>query len=73
MKKAALVLTMLSALFVAPAQAHGWRGHHWHGPGIGFGLVAGALAAGLAADAYYPHPTIIAPITGQLTAITGHE
>jgi hypothetical protein len=55
MKKLALVLTMISALFVAaasPAEAHGWRGH-WRGPGIGFGLVAGAVAAGLAADAYY--------------------
>ncbi|MET4045563.1 hypothetical protein [Bradyrhizobium sp. RT6a] len=59
MKKLALVLTMISALFVAaasPAEAHGWRGGwhgHWGGPGIGFGLVAGALTAGLAANAFY--------------------
>ncbi|MDE5463971.1 hypothetical protein [Bradyrhizobium sp. CSS354] len=55
MKKLALVLTLISALFVAaasPAEAHGWRGH-WGGPGIGFGLVAGALTAGLAANAFY--------------------
>jgi hypothetical protein len=58
MKKLALVLTTISALFVAaasPAEADGWRGH-WRGPGIGFGLVAGTLAAGLAADAYYGPP-----------------
>jgi hypothetical protein len=59
MKKLALVLSIISALFVAaaasPAEAHGWRGH-WRGPGIGFGLVAGSLAVPVAADAYYGYP-----------------
>lgn len=37
----------------APAEAHGWR-HGWGGPGLAFGLAAGALTAGAIA-ASGPH------------------
>jgi len=57
MKKTAVILTSLAAFgavtISAPAEARGWR-HGWGpGPAIGFGLAAGALAAG-AAGAYGP-------------------
>ena len=55
MKKTALILATVAALgamaVTAPAEARGWRGG-W-GPGIGFGIAAGALAAG-AYGAYGP-------------------
>jgi len=35
----------------APAEAHGWR-HGWGGPGLAFGLAAGALAAGAIAASH---------------------
>jgi hypothetical protein len=59
MRKLALVAVAvgaLSAATVVPAEAH-WRGG-WAGPGIGFGLAAGALALGAAAAAspYYYGP-----------------
>lgn len=46
---------MASTLMASPANARGWHhgGFGW-GPGIGFGLVAGALAAG-AYGAYGPY------------------
>ena len=47
MKKTLAILATVAALGAAvttPAEAR-WRGGGW-GPGIGFGLVAGALAAG---------------------------
>ena len=57
MKKAAIILASVVALGAtavsAPAEARGW-GRGWGpGPAIGFGLAAGALAAG-AAGAYGP-------------------
>jgi hypothetical protein len=55
MRKAAIIVAAIAALAtatVAPAEARGWRGG-W-GPGIGFGLLAGALAAG-AYGAYGPY------------------
>ena len=55
MKKTLAVLATVAALGAAvttPAEAH-WRGGGW-GPGIGFGLVAGAFAAG-AYGAYGPY------------------
>ncbi len=55
MKKTLAILATVAALGAAvttPAEAH-WRGGGW-GPGIGFGLVAGALAAG-AYGAYGPY------------------
>jgi hypothetical protein len=57
MKKALAVLATVATVgattMSAPAEARGWRGG-W-GPGIGFGLAAGALTAGaLAAGAYGP-------------------
>jgi hypothetical protein len=55
MRKAAIIVAAVAALAtatVAPAEARGWRGG-W-GPGIGFGLLAGALAAG-AYGAYGPY------------------
>src|SRR5258708_37528543 len=49
----ATVATVGATTMSAPAEARGWRGG-W-GPGIGFGLAAGALTAGaLAAGAYGP-------------------
>jgi hypothetical protein len=51
MQKSAIALAAVavlgSALVAAPAEARGWghRSGGW-GPGIGFGLAAGALAAG---------------------------
>jgi hypothetical protein len=56
MRKAAIIVAAIAALataIVAPAEARGWRGGGW-GPGIGFGLLAGALAAG-AYGAYGPY------------------
>lgn len=55
MKKTLAILVTVAALGAAvatPAEAH-WRGGGW-GPGIGFGLMAGALAAG-AYGAYGPY------------------
>jgi len=56
MKKTVAIVATVAALGTAavtsPAEAH-WRGGGW-GPGIGFGLVAGALAAG-AVGAYGPY------------------
>lgn len=53
MKKTLAVLTLVGALgatiVAAPAEARGI------GPGLAFGLAAGALAAGAAASAYGPH------------------
>ena len=49
----------LSTAAIAPAEARGfgWHGGGWHGgwgPGIGFGIAAGALTAGaIAASPYY--------------------
>jgi hypothetical protein len=52
MRKAAIIVAAIAAIATAtPAEAH-WRGG-W-GPGIGFGLLAGALAAG-AYGAYGPY------------------
>ncbi len=65
MKKAILVLASVASLAMiatAPAEARGWRygGGGW-GPAVGFGLAAGALAAGAYAAsrgpyAYYDGP-----------------
>jgi hypothetical protein len=56
MKKTFAILATVAAIGTAavatPAEAR-WRGGGW-GPGIGFGLVAGALAAG-AYGAYGPY------------------
>ena len=66
MKRAALMLATVGTLAVAaaPAQARGWGhggwGHGGWGPGIGFGLAAGALAAG-AYGAYGPYGYYDAP------------
>lgn len=49
---AAAAVIMATAMS-EPAEARGWRGG-W-GPGIGFGIAAGALAAG-AYGAYGPYP-----------------
>jgi peptidoglycan/LPS O-acetylase OafA/YrhL len=49
-----LAFAIAVALAAAPANAgpH-WHGHgYWGGPGLAFGLFAGAVAAGVAADAY---------------------
>lgn len=61
MKRLALVLTTAAALTgvaAAPAQARGWHHHGFFGPGLAFGLAAGALAAGAAAASpyYYDYP-----------------
>jgi hypothetical protein len=62
MRKLALAVVAVAALStatVAPAEARwggGWHGGGWHGgwgPGIGFGLAAGALALGAAAASPY--------------------
>jgi hypothetical protein len=61
MKRTALILATVAALGTvavsAPAEAHWRRGGGW-GPGIGFGLAAGALAAGAfaASNPYYYGP-----------------
>jgi hypothetical protein len=44
MKKLALIVAVLATMVTVPAEARGWR--HSRGAGIGFGLAAGALAAG---------------------------
>ncbi|HVN04369.1 MAG TPA: hypothetical protein VMT86_08130 [Bryobacteraceae bacterium] len=46
-----------TASMAAPAQAHGWH-HGWGGPGLAFGLAAGALTAGAiaATSPYYYGP-----------------
>ena len=46
---AAAAVGAISAVSIAPAEAH-WVHRGW-GPGIGFGLAAGALAFGAAAAA----------------------
>jgi hypothetical protein len=59
-RKTLAVLATVSAVGVAavaspaPAEAHGWR-HGWVGPGLAFGLAAGALTAGAiaASQPYY--------------------
>ena len=53
---AAAAVGAISAVSIAPAEAH-WVHRGW-GPGIGFGLAAGALAFGAAAAAapYYYGP-----------------
>ena len=57
MKKAlailATVATLGATMMSAPAEARGWRGG-W-GPGLAFGLAAGALAAGAVAAGAYPY------------------
>ncbi len=59
MKKALAVLATAAALgattMAAPAEAHGWG---WGGPGLAFGLAAGALTAGAiaASHPYYYGP-----------------
>ncbi len=54
MKKAALIVATVAALsstaVIAPAQA---RGFHHIGAGVAGAAVATAIAAGVAADAYY--------------------
>lgn len=54
MSKTAIVIAAIAAVGVtlatAPADARGWHRGGW-GPGIGFGVAAGALAAG----AYGPY------------------
>ena len=47
MRKAAIILAVagLATATAAPAEARHWRGGGW-GPGLAFGLAAGALAAG---------------------------
>ncbi|GAA3855441.1 hypothetical protein AFIC_002100 [[Pseudomonas] carboxydohydrogena] len=56
MRKAALMAVAVASIgtvaMMSPAEARGWHhgGYGW-GPGIGFGLAAGALAAG----AYGPY------------------
>lgn len=45
-------VAVMATVAVTPADAH-WRGGGWGGPGIGFGIAAGALAAG-AYGAYGP-------------------
>ncbi|QUS39911.1 hypothetical protein RPMA_14515 [Tardiphaga alba] len=61
MKKAAIILASLAAIgtatIAAPAEAHGWRhgyGGWGPGPAIGFGIAAGALAAGAYGPYYGP-------------------
>jgi len=59
MRKAALMAVAVASIgtvaMMSPAEARGWHhgGYGW-GPGIGFGLAAGALAAG-AYGAYGPY------------------
>ncbi|MET4518163.1 hypothetical protein ACT4MK_00900 (plasmid) [Bradyrhizobium barranii] len=56
MKKIGLVgaaVAVITTVAVTPADAH-WRGGGFGGPGIGFGIAAGALAAG-AYGAYGPY------------------
>ena len=61
MKRTALILATVAAIgtaaISAPAEAGGW-GHRGWGPGIGFGLAAGALTAGAiaASQPYYYGP-----------------
>jgi len=60
MRKLALVAAAIGAISVAsvaPAEAR-WVHRGWGGPGIGFGLAAGALAFGAlaAASPYYYGP-----------------
>ena len=67
MKKAlailATVATVGATTMSAPAEARGWRGG-W-GPGLAFGLAAGALTAGAVAAGAYR--TIMGPATGITT------
>ncbi|HEX3082831.1 MAG TPA: hypothetical protein VHQ86_06335, partial [Candidatus Saccharimonadia bacterium] len=54
---AAVAVGAISAATMAPAEAH-WRGgwhRGWGGPGIGFGLAAGALALGAIAASASPY------------------
>jgi hypothetical protein len=74
MKKTLAVLAIVGAVgaaaIAAPAQARGW-GHGFGGPGLAFGLAAGALTAGAIAashpyygygpDYYYGPRTYYAP------------
>jgi len=57
MKKAlailATVATLGATVMSAPAEARGWRGG-W-GPGLAFGLAAGALTTGAVAAGAYPY------------------
>jgi hypothetical protein len=50
MKKPLAILATVAALgattMTAPAEAGGWGHHGGWGPGLAFGLAAGALAAG---------------------------
>jgi hypothetical protein len=63
MKKALAIMATVAtvaatSLTAAPAEAHGWGHRGFFGPGLAFGLAAGALTAGAiaASEPYYWGP-----------------